>query len=120
MGLATSNALVTTDVAEVRRGIAARLLVATHTACDGLGADAATAVGQLPTPDQRLTDELNRAYLTLAQAAQDCTEATGFAGAGFARFERAATAGMGWLHRAEARYRELTAPASRGRGSSTQ
>lgn len=119
-GLVGTNALLATDVAEVRRGIAARLLVATHTACDGLGADAATAVGQLPTPDQRLTDELNRAYLTLAQAAQDCSEVGSFAGAGFARFERGATSGMAWLRRADSRYGELVHPAGRVAGASRQ
>lgn len=110
-GLASTDALLATDVAEVGRGIAARLLGPTHTACDGLGADAGTAVGQLPTPDQRLTDELNGAYLTLARAAQDCSEAGSFGAAGFSRFERGAAAGMAGLRRAEARYRALVDPA---------
>jgi hypothetical protein len=100
------------DVAEVNRGIARRVLLATHTACDGLATDAASALGQLPTPDQRLTDELNTAYLDLARAAQRCSEAGSFKRGAFQAYASLAGAGVAALRRAEARYR-LLVPAAR-------
>lgn len=111
--LRQTERLLATDVAEVRRGIAERKLVATHTACDGLATDAANAVGVLPTPDRRLTDELNRAYLGLARAAQDCSDAGRFGGGSFDRFETAASAATAVLGRAEVRERRLVAPGRR-------
>lgn len=118
-GFTTSNALLRTDVAEIRRGIARRDLRATHTACDGLGTDAGNALGVLPTPDRRLTDDLNTAYLDLARAAQHCSEAASFAHGAFAAYERGAKAGMAALGRAEARYRALVPKGRRGAGAGT-
>ncbi len=45
---------------------------ALRTVCALLAADAATAEGNLPTPDTALTDALNTAYLDAASAADDC------------------------------------------------
>ncbi len=42
------------------------------TACALLTTDAQTAIGNLPTPDTRLTDELNTAYEDAAGAGNDC------------------------------------------------
>lgn len=42
------------------------------TVCALLSTDALTGVGNLPSPDTTLTDDLNRAFETAATAAQDC------------------------------------------------
>ena len=115
--LGQSDQLLATDVAEVGRGIAEGKLLATHTACDGLATDAATALGMLPSPDQRLTDELNRAYLDLARAAQDCSEVARLGPGAFARYEAESGRAMASLHAAEARVRLLEAKGHRQGGA---
>ncbi len=45
---------------------------AMRTVCALLTNDAQTAIGNLPTPDSRLTDELNTAYEDAAAAGNDC------------------------------------------------
>ena len=45
---------------------------AIKTVCALLTNDAETAIGNLPTPDSRLTDELNAAYEKAAAAGDDC------------------------------------------------
>lgn len=50
---------------------------AIKTVCALLTTDAETAIGNLPTPDTMLTDELNTAYEDAASAGDDC-----YAGAG--------------------------------------
>lgn len=45
---------------------------AIKTVCALLGNDAHIAIGNLPTPDQQLTDDLNRAYEDAAAAGDDC------------------------------------------------
>jgi hypothetical protein len=85
--LVANDATIRADVQDIARGIRAHKLLATHTACDGLGADAGTAYGELPTPDETLTSELNDAYLDFTRAAQYCSEARSFARGGFDRYE---------------------------------
>lgn len=102
-GFRASAALLRTDVAEIGRGIAAARLKETTTACDGLGADAASAIGELPAPDHQLTLELNSAYSDLVNGAQACSTASSFAAPGFARYRRDAAAGLAGLARAERR-----------------
>lgn len=115
--LGQSLRLLATDVDEVSRGIKARKLVATHTACDGMATDAANAEGVLPSPDQTLTDELNRAYLGLVRAAQDCSDAGHFGGGAFDRYRSEARRAVASLHAAEARLALLEAPRRRGAGA---
>ena len=45
---------------------------AIKTVCALLSNDAHIAIGNLPTPDQQLTDDLNRAYEDAAAAGDDC------------------------------------------------
>jgi outer membrane murein-binding lipoprotein Lpp len=45
---------------------------AVKTVCALLTNDAETAIGNLPTPDTRLTDDLNNAYEKAAAAGDDC------------------------------------------------
>ncbi len=95
------------DLSEIATGIAQRKLLATRTACDGLGADAASAIGQLPTPDDQLTYQLNDAYKTLVRAAQACSVAPSFTAPDFARYEVEARHGAELLQRAERRFHRL-------------
>lgn len=100
-------ALLRTDVAEIGRGIAARRLAATKTACDGLGSDAASAIGELPAPDHTLTLGLNSAYSHLINAAQACSTARSFAAAGFSRYRAEAAVGLRELAAADRRIARL-------------
>ena len=45
--------------------------------CDLLSNDAQTGVGNLPTPDQQLTDELNTAFVDATAAGDDCYNGAG-------------------------------------------
>jgi hypothetical protein len=47
------------------------------TACALLTTDAQTAIGNLPTPDTQLTDQLNTAYEDAAGAGNDCFNGAG-------------------------------------------
>ncbi len=71
----SDQGLISTDIREIATGIRTGPVEALHTACDGLGVDAADAYGELPTPDQRLTDDLNDEYLTAENAAESCSTA---------------------------------------------
>lgn|GEM_PF-2384003 len=84
--LSTNDGYVVADISDISRGISAGNLGATHTACDGLASDAATAYGELPTPVASLTDDLAAAYLDDTRAAQDCTSAMSFSAIGFRRY----------------------------------
>ncbi len=92
--LATNDGYVVADLADISRGISAGDLGATHTACDGLASDAATAYGELPTPLAALTDDLATAYLDDTRAAQDCTSAGSFAAPGFRRYRATVARGI--------------------------
>lgn len=86
--LSANDGYIVADVKDIDEGIASRQLTATHTACDGLGTDAGTAYGELPTPDTELTNELNNAYLDFTDAAQKCSDAKSFSGTGFSAYDR--------------------------------
>jgi hypothetical protein len=86
--LSSNDGQITSDLQDIATGIKERKLVATHTACDGLGSDAGTAYGELPTPDTALTNDLNTAYIDFTNAAQDCSEAPSFSASDFARYRR--------------------------------
>lgn len=103
----SSTSLLRGDVASIDRGIGLRELKATHTACDGLGDDAATAIGELPTPDHPLTLSLNAAYSELVNAAQDCSDAPSFSAAGFSRYRRASQKAIATLEAASKRLQRL-------------
>ena len=45
--------------------------------CALLTNDAETAIGNLPTPDTQLTDDLNNAYEKAAAAGDDCYQGAG-------------------------------------------
>jgi hypothetical protein len=85
-GYRSSQSLLSTDVDEIANGIRLGPLAALHTACDGLGVDASTAYGNLPTSDEQLTNDLNDEYLALSAAAEDCSEAPSRHGKAIARY----------------------------------
>jgi outer membrane murein-binding lipoprotein Lpp len=58
------------DLAVARHNTAAAL----RTVCALLTTDAQTAIGNLPTPDDRLTNDLNIAYEEASAAGDDCYE----------------------------------------------
>ncbi len=95
------------DVRDIDAGIRLNKLRATHTACDGLGTDAASAIGQLPTPDHRLTTMLNGAYSGLINAAQACSDGKTFSGRSFVTYERRSAGALRTLSAATARLHAL-------------
>lgn len=107
-GYRSSLRLLRTDVEEIATGISKGALAATRTACDGLGSDAATAIGQLPTPDHALTRELNAYYSGLVNAAQACSEARALDSPAMARYRRRVAAAQEQLQAATRRYRVLS------------
>lgn len=104
---ASNDSLLRTDLREITTGIRLGQLKATRTACDGLGYDASNAIGELPSPDHELTNELNDAYSTLVNAAQSCSTADSFSSRGFARYRSGAARGLGQLDTADRRLRSL-------------
>lgn len=77
---------ISTDIGEIATGIRTGPVKAVRTACDGLGVDAANAYGELPTPDQSLTSDLNGEYLTATNAAQSCSAASSLRGGRIRRY----------------------------------
>jgi hypothetical protein len=73
-----------------------------RTDCDVLVTDALTANQNLPSPDQRLTDQLGAAYSEAGSAGHDCLN--GVSGAGLARFDAERTTAGRDLIKALARY----------------
>ncbi|MDA8291115.1 MAG: hypothetical protein M0Z33_05465 [Actinomycetota bacterium] len=106
-GVVAADQLVAADAAGVDAGIARHLLAQTHTACDGLASDAATAYGQLPTPDAELTNLLSESYLAYSRAAQDCTDASHATDAAFASYRSEAARAARLLARATSRLAQL-------------
>jgi hypothetical protein len=83
---ASDQGYISSDIREIAAGIRSGPLDALHTACDGLGVDAANAYGELPTPDQTLTDDLNDEYLAATNAAQSCSTANKLHGSRVERY----------------------------------
>jgi hypothetical protein len=72
------------------------------TDCDVLVTDALTANQNLPSPDQRLTDQLSAAYSQAGSAGHDCLN--GVSGVGLTRFDAERTTAARDLIKALARY----------------
>jgi hypothetical protein len=70
-----NNSILVQDVDHLQRSIAARDLKKITTNCDGLAYDTGTAYGNLPTPDNTLTNELNDAYQRFFAAGNGCSQA---------------------------------------------
>ncbi len=97
------------DIREIATGIRKGPLVALHTACDGLGVDAANAYGELPTPDSELTTDLNDEYLSAENAAQLCSTAATRHGGRIERYLSLIARAERNLHAAHARIATILA-----------
>jgi len=73
IALVTSNDnLVVQDIAAIKRSLRAKKFLDVTSNCSGLVFDTGTAYGNLPTPDNTLTNELNVAYEDFASAGSSC------------------------------------------------
>jgi hypothetical protein len=61
------------DLALIKKAARANDGMAFLTDCAGATSDIGTAAGQLPTPDQTLTNDLNTAYILAGTATQACS-----------------------------------------------
>jgi hypothetical protein len=66
---------VLSDISAIKRSLAAGQLKDVTSNCAGLVTDAGTGYGNLPTPDNTLTDELSTAYQDFANAGSSCAAA---------------------------------------------
>jgi hypothetical protein len=71
----SNDQLVVQDIAALQRSVKEGLIRYVTTNCAGLVTDAGTAYGNLPAPDNTLTDELNVAYEDFANAGSRCATA---------------------------------------------
>ena len=71
----SNDQLVVQDISAIRRSVRANLLKDVTSNCAGLVFDAGTAYGNLPTPDNTLTNELNVAYVDFSSAGSSCAAA---------------------------------------------
>ncbi|MGC8462188.1 MAG: hypothetical protein ACP5P9_00755 [Acidimicrobiales bacterium] len=76
--------------------------------CDLLATDAATGHGNLPTPDQQLTELLDRAYTHEFDAGVECEQAAGGGSAQQARSAANRAAGLALLEQAVRRVAAIT------------
>lgn len=97
----TNDGYVTADLQGIDAGISRGELGATRTACDGLASDAASAYGELPTPEPALTHALDEAYLTYVRAAEACSSTRSFSGPSFRGYSTRVAVANSWLARAD-------------------
>jgi hypothetical protein len=71
----SNDQLVVKDIAAIRLSLKAGALKDVTSNCSGLVFDTGTAYGNLPTPDDTLTAELNTAYVAFASAGSRCAAA---------------------------------------------
>jgi hypothetical protein len=76
-GIVGLDATVAADVHDFEGALAAGKQGTARTLCGVLEEDVGPAYDELPSPDQQLTNDLNGAYLTLGQGADDCYRALG-------------------------------------------
>jgi len=70
--VSSNDELIVQDVSAIKLSLRARRLKDVTSNCSGLVFDTGTAYGNLPAPDNTLTDELNVAYEDLAAAGSSC------------------------------------------------
>jgi hypothetical protein len=73
--VASNDQLVLQDIAAVRLSVKENKLKYLTSNCSGLVFDAGTAYGNLPSPDNTLTNELNVAYEDFVSAGSSCAAA---------------------------------------------
>ena len=67
--------LVAQDIAAIKRSVRAKELKDVTSNCSGLVFDTGTSYGNLPAPDNTLTNELNVAYEDFVSAGSSCAAA---------------------------------------------
>jgi hypothetical protein len=90
-----SNATYSADVAQIsedliglRNGLSEHEFLQTRTECEGFGVDVETLYGELPTPDQTITDELGASLSSYYTASEDCFYSSSFTSGKFKTYER--------------------------------
>ncbi|MGO9335510.1 MAG: hypothetical protein ACLQCU_15945 [Acidimicrobiales bacterium] len=71
----SNDRTVISDIMAIRRSLQAKRLKDVTSNCSGLVYDTGTAYGDLPTPDNVLTNELNVAYQDFASGGSTCAAA---------------------------------------------
>lgn len=74
--VSANDQLVLQDVAAIRLSVRKDLLKDVTSNCSGLVFDAGTADGNLPTPDNSLTNQLNAAYQDFVSGGSSCAAAS--------------------------------------------
>ncbi len=73
--VSANDTFVRQDITAIKASLSAGRLKDVTSNCSGLVFDTGTAYGNLPTPDNALTDELNVAYEDFAKAGSSCAAA---------------------------------------------
>lgn len=74
-GVSANDQLVVQDIAALRLSVRKDLLKDVTSNCSGLVFDAGTADGNLPTPNNSLTNQLNAAYQDFVSGGSSCAAA---------------------------------------------
>jgi hypothetical protein len=89
-----SNATYSADVAQIsedliglRNGLAEHEFLQTRTECEGFGVDVETLYGELPTPDETITNELGASLSSYYTASEDCFFSKSFTSTKFKTYE---------------------------------
>ncbi len=101
--VSANDSFVVQDVAAIRRSAKRGLLKDFTSNCAGLVYDSGTAYGNLPTPDDTLTNELNVAYEDFADGGNTCAAAHSLHSRAVAGAMRKIAAGVVALDRAKRR-----------------
>ena len=101
-----NDAQLVADLGDFRRSVARGQLGEVTTNCAGLATDAGTADGNLPTPDNALTNQLNDAYEQFFNAGNDCAQATIMGSSRIVRANQRLTRGLAELRTAERKLRQ--------------
>lgn len=75
------------DLTSLAAGLSQRNLPALRTECEGFGVDAETLYGELPTPDETITDELGSSLQGFFTAARSCYDASSFTDSAFRSYQ---------------------------------
>ena len=73
--VSANDTLVAQDIAAIKRSVRAKELKDVTSNCSGLVFDTGTSYGNLPAPDNTLTNELNVAYEDFVSAGSSCAAA---------------------------------------------
>ena len=101
--VSSNDQIVVQDIAAIRLSAHRDLIKDVTSNCAGLLVDSGTAYGNLPTPDNTLTNQLNVAYEDFASAGGSCSTVQSVHSAKFAAALKTIAAGVAALDKAERR-----------------